>query len=140
MGSLVTGVVAAAVVAAVGISIDPAIDCDVQVTVYSNACSTTPFKLKKWNSHHGSSDQLGQAEMRALGTRAGRWLAPEQALFPLVPEDPGRPGYADLGWLRTSPAMSDLVVKLNTSAGVVGRAECESHKPCHPLSHTLSLA
>jgi hypothetical protein len=81
--------------------------------------STSAFNLHRWNSHHGVDDEYPNIT-KALQTRPGRWLKPEVNVFPQVPEDSQRPGYADLSFLQKESTMK-VFAKFNESMQFWGR-------------------
>eukprot|EP00040_Diaphanoeca_grandis_P027742 m.158654 g.158654 ORF g.158654 m.158654 type:complete len:234 (-) comp31105_c1_seq1:626-1327(-) len=98
------------------------VSANVVVTVWpSVGIHNAQFDIHQWNSHHGISDQAIPLELLSNGTRPGRWLKPDANLFSLIPEDPKRPGFADLTWFKTSTDMAKLTAQYTATANLVGR-------------------
>ena len=79
------------------------------------------FQPAKWSSHHGSADSLAIETLWTMGTHAGRSLKADEQVFPTVPEDPSRPGYAKLSFLHEHGVVTSIAQKINLSLALYGR-------------------
>ena len=75
----------------------------------TNGDRISTYEWKKWGGHHGFDSAQDANELLNLTAFANRWLKPDAAYFPSVPEDPKRPGYADLSWFN-DPKNQEIVL------------------------------
>ncbi len=102
----------------VSVTIDPS-----SLLVYGvgdNSATSAQFNAKVWSSHHGSADGLAAKRLLMLGTHAGRSLKADESVFPDVPEDPSRPGHAQVNYLRKPGVVTHIAAQINQSISLYG--------------------